>query len=152
MIQPHNRHMSFSLYISALAVADTTVLLNGKSSEYILQSFQSRLPVWLFTGGRRGPCSHYPWRILPDCTGPFLKTWYLAVQGPPQVPVPPLVKSRDHHWRPVQTCSLQDPFSTNAYIWWLSLTQAGSSIPPNCLFVLQNIYILFPMTKYCVRQ
>ena len=34
MIQPHNRHMSFSVYISALAVADTTVLLNGKSSEY----------------------------------------------------------------------------------------------------------------------
>ena len=32
MIQPHNRHMSFSLYISALAVADTTVLLNGKCS------------------------------------------------------------------------------------------------------------------------
>ena len=29
MIQPHNRHMSFSLYISALAVTDTIALLKG---------------------------------------------------------------------------------------------------------------------------
>ena len=31
MIQSHNRRMSFSLYISALAVTDTVVLLCGKS-------------------------------------------------------------------------------------------------------------------------
>ena len=31
MIQPHNRNMSFSLYISALAVSDTIVLLVGKN-------------------------------------------------------------------------------------------------------------------------
>ena len=31
MIQPHNRQMSFSLYISALAVSDTMVVLTGKS-------------------------------------------------------------------------------------------------------------------------
>ena len=30
MIQPQNRQMSFSLYICALAVADTIALLNGK--------------------------------------------------------------------------------------------------------------------------
>ena len=30
MIQPQNRQISFSLYISALAVADTVVLLAGK--------------------------------------------------------------------------------------------------------------------------
>ena len=30
MIQSHNRHMSFSLYICALAVADTIVILVGK--------------------------------------------------------------------------------------------------------------------------
>ena len=30
MIQPHNRHMSISLYISVLAVADTIALLLGK--------------------------------------------------------------------------------------------------------------------------
>ena len=30
MIQPHNRHMLFSLYISALAVTDTMSLLKGK--------------------------------------------------------------------------------------------------------------------------
>ena len=32
MIQPHNRHMSFSLYISALAVSDTAALLSGESN------------------------------------------------------------------------------------------------------------------------
>ena len=32
MIQPHNRHMSFSLYIAALAVSDTAALLCGKSN------------------------------------------------------------------------------------------------------------------------
>ena len=31
MVQPQNRQISFSLYISALAVADTVVLLAGKS-------------------------------------------------------------------------------------------------------------------------
>ena len=31
MIQPHNRHISISLYISALAVTDTVDLLLGKS-------------------------------------------------------------------------------------------------------------------------
>ena len=31
MIQKHNRHMSFSVYISALAVSDTFVLVNGKA-------------------------------------------------------------------------------------------------------------------------
>ena len=30
-MQPHSRHMSFSLYISALAVSDTMVVLTGKS-------------------------------------------------------------------------------------------------------------------------
>ena len=33
MIQPHNRQMSFSLYISALSIADTMVVLTGKSDE-----------------------------------------------------------------------------------------------------------------------
>ena len=31
MIQPNNRHMSFSAYICALAVTDTIVLLIGKT-------------------------------------------------------------------------------------------------------------------------
>ena len=30
MIQPHNRHMSFSLYISALALSDTIAVINGE--------------------------------------------------------------------------------------------------------------------------
>ena len=35
MIQRHNRHMSISLYISALAVTDTIALLVGESDNYI---------------------------------------------------------------------------------------------------------------------
>ena len=30
MMQPHNRKMSFTVYLSALAVADTLVLVIGK--------------------------------------------------------------------------------------------------------------------------
>ena len=30
MVQPHNRHMSFSVYISALSISDTISLLNSK--------------------------------------------------------------------------------------------------------------------------
>ena len=50
----------------------------------------------------------------PPDTGPFcigtpdpgpLQTWDLTVQGH----FPLLVTSRGHLWRPVQTCSLQDP-------------------------------------------
>ena len=50
----------------------------------------------------------------------------LTVQGPPGPgPTPPrhgiwdtlLVTSGDHHWRPVQACSLLD-ISTGTDIWW----------------------------------
>ena len=34
MMQKHNRHMSFSLYISVLAATDTIVLLIGKIVSY----------------------------------------------------------------------------------------------------------------------
>ena len=36
MIQKHNQQMSFSLYISVLAVADTVALLIGNINNYIL--------------------------------------------------------------------------------------------------------------------
>ena len=39
MIQPQNRRMSFSLYISALAVSDTVVLLIGNKYFY----FESKI-------------------------------------------------------------------------------------------------------------
>ena len=43
MIQPHNRHMSFSLYICALAVADTIALLNGESIIYIYKIYKDQI-------------------------------------------------------------------------------------------------------------
>ena len=39
MVQPHNRHMSFSVYITALSLSDTICLLNSKffyNSEYFM--------------------------------------------------------------------------------------------------------------------
>ena len=39
MIQPENRHMSFSFYIAALAVSDTAALLIGKSSVNIQNGY-----------------------------------------------------------------------------------------------------------------
>ena len=34
MIQPHNRHMSFSVYICVLSVADTVSLIIGRYEAY----------------------------------------------------------------------------------------------------------------------
>ena len=39
MIQKHNRHMSFSLYISMLAVTDTMALLVGKRGDDFLLNY-----------------------------------------------------------------------------------------------------------------
>ena len=47
MIQPHNRHMSFSLYISALSVTDTIVLVNG--NYFQLQSTLYLTAISFFT-------------------------------------------------------------------------------------------------------
>ena len=60
-------------------------------------------------------------------------------QGPPghgtslhRDPSPLLVTSDGHHWRPVQTSSLQDPL-TSTDIWWLlkqvRLAHAGGTHP-----------------------
>ena len=39
MIQRHNRHISFSIYICALAVADTLVLFGGKPRSWVFKHF-----------------------------------------------------------------------------------------------------------------
>ena len=39
MMQPYNRHMSFSIYISALAVSDTIAMLIGELAYTILNSY-----------------------------------------------------------------------------------------------------------------
>ena len=43
MIQPQNRQISFSLYISALAVADTVVLLAGKWIRPLLKNWRDKV-------------------------------------------------------------------------------------------------------------
>ena len=37
MVQKHNRQMSFSLYISVLAISDTIILVNGKFYRMLLR-------------------------------------------------------------------------------------------------------------------
>ena len=39
MVQRHNRHMSLSVYISALAVSDTVALILSKSSFYTIEHY-----------------------------------------------------------------------------------------------------------------
>ena len=63
------------------------------------------------------PCDRYPSCIGPHCTGPPGSgpscrhgTW-----GPS---MPLLVTTGGHHWRPVQTSSLEDP-PPSTDIWWL---------------------------------
>ena len=51
-----------------------------------------------------------------------LWTWNLTVQGPP----PPLrVTSGGHHWRPVQSCSLQDTPIIADILWLLEHVEAS---------------------------
>ena len=48
-----------------------------------------------------------------------------------------LVISGGHHWRPVQSCLVQNPCPTGAYIWWLlkhvQSVQAGGINPAGML-------------------
>ena len=59
---------------------------------------------------RRSPCDHYLWCIGPYCTGLHPQPWPLWTSDlGPQASVPLLVTSGGHHWRPVLTCSFEDP-------------------------------------------
>ena len=63
--------------------------------------------VILSRGG--SSCEHCPWCIWPHCTAP-----HPLELGPPHQPIhvqtwsPLLVTPGSHHWRPVQTSSLED--------------------------------------------
>ena len=90
------------------------------------------------------PQGDYPWFIGTHCTDPCPSpALYMGPQGPP-LPLL-LVTSGSHHWRPVQTCSLQysPPVLTSSGRWsmvtsthptgilyfaikWYSLSAAGS--------------------------
>ena len=59
------------------------------------------------------PCDHYPWCLGPHCAGPS-PPW-TSVVGPPAhpalAPAPYYWHLVANNWRPVQTCSLEDPSS-----------------------------------------
>ena len=70
----------------------------------------------------------YPPRPFSPRHETWVPTWIKRPQHGTWVPTPfpsyLLVTSGDHHWRPVQTCSLQDPPSpTGTDIWWWPLKQ-----------------------------
>ena len=61
--------------------------------------------------GRGFPCDHYSWNMGPHCTRTPSKVPALPPQHQtwdPSGPSPLLVTSFGHHWRPIQTCSLED--------------------------------------------
>ena len=58
MIQPQNRQMSFSVYTSALAVSDTTTLLNGKLDIYVT-SFWITLLTLLVLASKNKNLTHH---------------------------------------------------------------------------------------------
>ena len=84
------------------------------------------LPVFLPVGA---PCDHYPWYIWRHCT------------GLPMAMLPLLVTSGRHHWRPVQTCSLEETPPPYQY-WHLMATKVhliGKQVVrilPECFLVL----------------
>ena len=66
------------------------------------------LPMMHWTSVYRDP----PLDMGPQCTGtPDI--------GPHCLGTPILLTSDSHGWRPVQTCTLQDPLPTSPDIWWL---------------------------------
>ena len=93
--------------------------------------YLNRLPTKLrsgnvFTGVSLSFCSggRVPWWMGPHCTGPPFSLpdmWHGDLPPPSPGPhgTPPqlLVTSGGHHWRSVQTCSLEDPHS-GIDIWW----------------------------------
>ena len=67
MVQSHNRRMSFSLYISALAVTDTVVLLCGKLLSEFLFSLFKVMRVQGHKGDKKQPllkCNSYNTKIF----------------------------------------------------------------------------------------
>ena len=94
--------------------------------------------VSLCLSTRESPCDHYPGCTGPHCTGPNPWTSDMGPWTSDMVPTL-LVRSGGHHWRPVQTCSLEEtlphPFPTvlklggqSMYSW-----QAGSTHPTEML-------------------
>ena len=62
------------------------------------------------------PTLSQTWDMGPHApsTHPHPQTW--ALRDPQSRPGPLLLTSAGHHWRPVETCSLQDSPSTDADI------------------------------------
>ena len=113
------------------------------------------------------PCDHYPSWIDFAIQGPKPqpRLFWLPEHGILTVHNPLIVTSGGHDWRPVQTCSLEDPphwswylVATEADIWWLlkhvngpntvvrvfTLWWAdGSCIPLECLLIIHDVYNLW---------
>ena len=101
----------------------------------------SLVSVFLFTGeGGGSACDHYikHWTVLgPPCGH---QTWdpsprhqtsdpHHGQQAWDPQPVHYLVTSGGHHWKPVQTCSFEDPPAPpGSEIWWPKRVQLASGL------------------------
>ena len=115
--------MSFDIWVICF-VANSVPDVQGKTNVYTLITGRKRR-VCLFTGGGGAmyPFSmmHWtslyraPWPCNPSPPPVPPQTWDMGTPGPS--PFFLLVTSGSHHWRCVETCSLEDYPSTD--IWWL---------------------------------
>ena len=109
----------------------------------------SLVSVCLFIGGF--PCDHYLWWIGTHCTG-FLELALPPVRirhstppnfrhGIPRPLTPLLVTSGSHHWRPAQTCSLEDP----PYWYWQLVAIEACMVGKWAIPILLECCLLFSL-------
>ena len=96
----------------------------------------------VFTGvchtGGPVPCHHYPWCIEPRCTYPPPPHTHTSDLGT-YLPLPLLLTSSGHHWKPVQTCSLED-LPPSYWYWHLVVATEIRSIGKRALCIIIALF------------
>ena len=119
-----------------------------QSCEKVMSSL---MYVCLSTRAGDYPFDHYQWCHGPHTTGPPgpgpFQTLDITIQGP-QRPAPMLVTSGNHPFRPVWTCSLEDPsvltsgsYWSNASYWNAFLFWIKIWIKNRRMFILSGVVI-----------
>ena len=120
--------------------------------------------------GWGSPHDHYPWSIGPHCTRPPRhQTWYLLTPvhqtwdpppprtsdlEPSMAPAQPpqLVTPGGHHWRPVQTCSFEDPpgATSNGCRWSMYISKRTVGILLEC-FLVSLLWTIAFSKRWCLK-
>ena len=89
------------------------------------------------------PCDHYSWMHWTSLYRPPSPTLTPDIRPSPTQ----LVTSGDHHWRSVQTCSLEKPH-TGTDIWWpkhVWLESGRYASSENAFFLFKVVTIIFSL-------